>query len=64
LTILDIIRLENTVHCGLDLAEELVKVTNRFDIAKYVISMTYDNVSVNDALSQISRRWERSDRRR
>ena len=52
------------MHCGLDLAEELVKVTNRFDIAKYVISMTYDNVSVNDALSQISRRWERSDRRR
>lgn len=38
------------MHCGLYLAEALVKVTDTFDITKSVISVTCDNVSVNDAL--------------
>ena len=48
--ILDIIELENSVNCGLYLAEEWVKVTDTFDIIKSAISVTRDNASVNDAL--------------
>lgn len=62
-TILDIIELENPVHCGLYLAEELVKVTDTFDITKSVISVTRDNASVNDALltdfqRRVEKQWE------
>ena len=39
-TILDIIELENPSYTGLYLAQELIKVTDTYNITKVVISVT------------------------
>jgi hypothetical protein len=49
-TILDIIKLENPSYTGLYLAQELIKVTDAYDITKAVISVTRDNATTNDTL--------------
>jgi hypothetical protein len=49
-TILDIIELENPSYTGLYLAQELIKVTDAYDITKAVISVTRDNATTNDTL--------------
>ena len=49
-TILDIIKLKNPSYTSLYLAQELIKVTDVYNITKAVISVTQDNATTNDTL--------------
>ena len=51
--LLDIIELTNPVHNGAYLVTKLLEVTNRLNIINSIISITRDNVSLNNTMLDI-----------
>jgi hypothetical protein len=48
--LLDIVHLTDPIHCGEYLVEQLLSVTNDFNITKYIFTITRDNTSPNDSM--------------
>jgi hypothetical protein len=47
---LDVVHLEDPIHSGEYLAEQLLSVTNDFNITEYVFIITQDNATPNDSM--------------
>jgi hypothetical protein len=47
---LDVVHLIDPIHDGEYLAEQLLSVTNDFNITKYIFTITQDNASPNDSM--------------
>lgn len=61
--VLDVIELTEPSHSGEYICNELIKVTDFFDITKAVFTITHDNATANDILvhefeSQVQAKWE------
>jgi hypothetical protein len=51
-TLLDIVELQEPIHSGEYLAEQLLQVTNNFDITQAVFTVTRDNAGPNNTMLQ------------
>jgi hypothetical protein len=48
--LLDVVHLEDPIHSREYLAEQLLSVTNNFNITEYIFIVTQDNASLNDSM--------------
>jgi hypothetical protein len=48
--LLDVVHLKDPIHSGEYLAEQLLSVTNDFNITEYIFTITRDNASPNDSM--------------
>lgn len=61
--VLDVIELTEASHSGEYFCNELVKVTDFFDITKAIFTITHDNTTANDVMVQdfeaeVQNKWE------
>ena len=47
---MDVVHFTDPIHDGEYLAEQLLSVTNDFNITEYIFTITRDNVSSNDSM--------------
>jgi hypothetical protein len=50
LQLLDVVHLEDPIHSREYLVEQLLSVTNNFNITKYIFIVTQDNASLNNSM--------------
>jgi hypothetical protein len=48
--LLDVVHLKNLVYSREYLVEQLLSVTNNFNITKYIFTITQDNTSLNNSM--------------
>ena len=50
LQLLDVVHLKDPIHSGEYLAEQLLSITNNFNITEYIFTITQDNASLNNSM--------------